>query len=111
MRGLVIEIDDPRREDVRALLEQHLAFLHASTPPEDIHALDIEAPLKPELTFSSARPDGEVLAASHAVGHRASGYRTIQDGLPDDGPVLGIERPETPNDIAGKDQVPACRQD
>src|SRR4051812_17870091 len=61
MSDLVIEIDDPRREGVRALLEQHLAFTHASTPPVDVYALDIEALVDPAITFFSARLDGEVL--------------------------------------------------
>jgi hypothetical protein len=38
----VIEIDDPRRDDVRSLLEQHLGFARAVTPPEDVHALDLD---------------------------------------------------------------------
>jgi putative acetyltransferase len=57
----VIEVDDPRRDDVRALLEQHLALMHEVTPPEDVYALDVEALVGPAITFYSLRVDGEVL--------------------------------------------------
>ncbi len=58
---LVIAVDDPRAEDVRALLAAHLAFARRVTPPEDVHALDIEGLLDPAVTFFSARLDGELL--------------------------------------------------
>ena len=59
--GPVIAVDDPRAEDVRALLEAHLAFAREVTPPEDVHALDIEGLLDPAVTFFSARVDGELV--------------------------------------------------
>jgi putative acetyltransferase len=57
----VIEVDDPRRDDVRALLEQHLAFARAVTPPEDVHALELDGLLDASITFFSLRMDGELL--------------------------------------------------
>jgi putative acetyltransferase len=57
----LISTDDPRADDVRALLERHLAFANATTPPEDIHALDIDALLDPSVTFFSYRAGGELL--------------------------------------------------
>ena len=56
-----IEPDDPRRDDVRALLERHLAFAREVTPPEDVHALDLDGLLRPEITFLSLREEGAVL--------------------------------------------------
>ena len=56
-----IEVDDPRRDDVRALLEAHLRFAHEMTPPEDVHALDLDGLLDPAITFYSVRLDGELL--------------------------------------------------
>jgi putative acetyltransferase len=53
--------DDPRADDVRELLERHLAFAHANTPPEDVHALDVDGLLDPAVTFFSFRRDGELL--------------------------------------------------
>jgi len=56
-----ISVDDPRAGDVRELLERHLAFAHANTPPEDIHALGIDGLLEPAVTFFSFRRGGELL--------------------------------------------------
>jgi putative acetyltransferase len=57
-----IAVDDPRAADVRALLEQHLALMRAASPPEDVHALDLDGLLDPAVTFFSFRRDGELLA-------------------------------------------------
>lgn len=59
-----IAIDDPRAENVRALLERHLAFANATTPPEEVHALDIEALLDPAVTFFSLRREGELVGVA-----------------------------------------------
>jgi putative acetyltransferase len=56
-----ISIDDPRAEDVRELLERHLAFANAHSPPEDVHALDLDGLLHPSVTFFSFRLEGELL--------------------------------------------------
>jgi putative acetyltransferase len=56
-----IAIDDPTRDDVRALLETHLTFTRATTPPEDVHALDIEGLTSPDVSFYSMREGGALL--------------------------------------------------
>jgi len=56
-----LSIDDPRDKDVRELLERHLAFAKSHSPPEDVHALDIDRLLDPAITFFSFRLDGELL--------------------------------------------------
>ncbi len=61
MDDFVIEVDDPRRDDVRALLERHLAFARAVTPPEDVHALGLDGLLDPSVTFFSLRAGGRLL--------------------------------------------------
>jgi putative acetyltransferase len=53
---------DPRSEEVRRLLERHLAFAHAQVPPEDRHALDVDGLTDPSVTFYGLRIDGELLA-------------------------------------------------
>jgi putative acetyltransferase len=58
----VIAVDDPRSEDVRALLARHLDFAHEHSPPEDVHALDVDGLVDPAITFYSARRGGELLA-------------------------------------------------
>jgi putative acetyltransferase len=57
-----IGVDDPNAEDVRDLLRQHLEFARANTPPEDIHALDVDELTGPAVTFYSYRRDGVLLA-------------------------------------------------
>jgi putative acetyltransferase len=57
----VIALDDPRADDVRALLAVHLAWSHTTTPPEDVHALDVDGLCDPAVQFFSYRVDGELL--------------------------------------------------
>jgi putative acetyltransferase len=61
MGQFAIAIDDPRADDIRALLDRHLVFANAHSPPEDVHALDLNGLLSPAVTFFSARRDGELL--------------------------------------------------
>lgn len=56
-----IEIDDPTRPDVTALLAEHLADMYATSPAESVHALDVEALTAPSITFWTAREDGALL--------------------------------------------------
>ena len=56
-----IEIDSPARPDVTQLLGEHLADMHATSPPESVHALDVNALTAPGITFWTARRDGELL--------------------------------------------------
>ena len=59
-----ISIDDPRAPDVRALLQRHLAFADSQSPPEDVHALDVEGLVDPNVTFFSFRREGELLGVA-----------------------------------------------
>lgn len=59
--GLVVAVDDPRREDIQAVLDQHLAFSRMVTPAPGVHALALEGLLDPAVTFFSARLDGELV--------------------------------------------------
>ena len=59
---MTIELDDPRAEDVRALVRRHLSFAREVTPPEDVHALDLDGLIDPAISFYSYRVDGELLA-------------------------------------------------
>jgi putative acetyltransferase len=58
---LVIAVDDPRVDDVRALLEKHLSFSQEVTPVGHVHALDIDGLLDPLVTLFSARREGVLL--------------------------------------------------
>jgi putative acetyltransferase len=56
-----VEPDDPMAPDVRALLEQHLAFAHEQSPPEDVYALDARGLVADDISFFSVRANGELL--------------------------------------------------
>jgi putative acetyltransferase len=56
-----IEIDNLEGEGVFKLLEEHLADMHATSPPESIHALDIKSLKSPDIMFWCARENGEAL--------------------------------------------------
>jgi putative acetyltransferase len=47
-------VDDPRRSEVAALLRQHLEDVARHSPPESVHALDIEGLRSPDITFWTA---------------------------------------------------------
>ena len=58
--------DDPRRPEVRAVLERHLAFCLSETPPEHSFALDVDGLLDPQVTFVSYR-DGDAVLGVAAI--------------------------------------------
>lgn len=51
MSGLRIERDDLTREAVHELLREHLANMHAWSPPESVHALDLDKLRGRDITF------------------------------------------------------------
>lgn len=57
-----ISITDPRAEDVRRLLDRHLAFAYSQVPPRERHALDADALADSNVEFYALRLDGELLA-------------------------------------------------
>ncbi len=56
-----ILIDDLRGPEIRDLLQEHMDSMHLYSPPESIHALDLEKLRRPEITFWTAWEDGELL--------------------------------------------------
>lgn len=62
-RFQVDDLTDPR---IARLLEEHLEDMRAATPPESIHALDLEALKQPEIVFWSLWR-GEELAGCGAL--------------------------------------------
>ena len=61
-----IEIDDLSRPEVHGLLNEHLQSMCQLSPPESVHALDLEKLRQPEITFWSAW-DGPVLLGCGAL--------------------------------------------
>ncbi|MDE3085516.1 MAG: GNAT family N-acetyltransferase [Acidobacteriota bacterium] len=61
---LEIAVDDPRADDVRALLSTHLSFSRASSPPEFSFALEVDELTEPGVTFFSARRRGALVGVA-----------------------------------------------
>jgi putative acetyltransferase len=59
-----IMVDDPRKPEVRTLLERHLAFCLSETPPEHSFALNVDGLLDQKVTFVSFRDGGTVLGVA-----------------------------------------------
>jgi len=59
-----ISVDDPRKPEVRALLERHLSFCLTETPPEHSFALNVDGLLDPKVTFVSYRDGAAVLGVA-----------------------------------------------
>ena len=58
-----IREDDLTGKEIAAFLEEHLDDMHDNTPPESVHALDIEGLRAPEITFWSAWEGDELLGS------------------------------------------------
>lgn len=56
-----ITIDNLESGDVIALLEEHLRDMYATSPPESVHALDVNALKADNITFFAAREEGTLL--------------------------------------------------
>ena len=61
-----ITVDDPRKPELRVLLERHLAFCLSETPPEHSFALNVGGLLDSKVTFVSYR-DGETVLGVAAI--------------------------------------------
>jgi putative acetyltransferase len=59
-------IDDLRGEAIRALIARHLRGMHESSPPDSVHAFDVDKLLAPGVTFWSAWA-GDALAGMGAL--------------------------------------------
>jgi putative acetyltransferase len=59
-----IELDDLTRAQVHALLREHLDDMTATSPPESVHALDLDGLLQPDVTFWSAWDGPELLGCA-----------------------------------------------
>ena len=84
-----IRVDDLAGREIRALLAEHLHNMHELSPPESVHAFDLAALLKPEITFWTVwsrtellgcgalkelnRSHGEVKSMRTASAHRRKG--------------------------------------
>lgn len=58
--AIEIRLDDLSGEATRRLVAAHLAGMHDTSPPESVHALDIDGLRHPSITFWSAWSGGEL---------------------------------------------------
>jgi putative acetyltransferase len=56
-----IELDDLSRPEIHALLSEHLRNMYAVSPPESVHALDLERLRSPEISFWTAWEGAQLL--------------------------------------------------
>jgi putative acetyltransferase len=56
-----IRVDDLEGSEIHELLQEHLRSMLSLSPPESVHALDIEALRQPEITFWTVWESGELL--------------------------------------------------
>lgn len=58
--ALDIRTDDLRGAEIIALLQEHLDEMYRVSPPESVHALDLDGLRRPDITFWSAWLGGEL---------------------------------------------------
>ena len=56
-----IVVDDLSGGEVHELLREHLRSMHVHSPPESVHALDLEGLRQPGITFWTVWEGGELL--------------------------------------------------
>jgi putative acetyltransferase len=56
-----IIVDDLSGREVQELLREHLRSMHVHSPPESVHALDLDGLRQPAITFWTAWDEGELV--------------------------------------------------
>lgn len=72
-----LRLDDLRHPAVIALLQEHLDWMHRISPPESVHALDLAALRRPDITFWTLW-DGDALAGCGALRELAQGHGEVK---------------------------------
>ena len=75
--ALQIRKDDLTGSEIADLLRAHLEFARRHSPPESVHALDLDRLRSPEITFWSVW-DGEALVGFGALKELASDHGEIK---------------------------------
>ena len=66
MSTLVVKLDDLTGAEIIELLADHMRDMHVHSPPESVHALDLDGLRKPEITFWSVW-EGDALVGCGAL--------------------------------------------
>ena len=56
-----VRLDDLSGREIRELLEEHLSSMSALSPPESMHALDVDGLRQPDVTFWTVWSDSTLL--------------------------------------------------
>lgn len=72
-----LRLDDLRHPAVIALLQEHLDWMHRISPPESVHALDLAALRRPDITFWTLW-DGDALAGCGALRELTQGHGEVK---------------------------------
>ena len=76
-----LRLDDLRHPDVIALLQEHLDWMHRTSPPESVHALDMDQLRQPNIAFWSAwltGADGDMLVGTGALKRLDAGHAELK---------------------------------
>ncbi len=74
-----IRTDDLTGPEINGLLEQHLQHMRQLSPPESVHALDLDALRRPEITFWTIwSQDAATLMGSGALKSHGDGHGEIK---------------------------------
>lgn len=77
LAGVEIVVDDLSGPGIVALLEEHLRDMRATSPPESVHALDLDGLRDPAVTVWTAR-DGTEVVGCGALKLLAPGHGEIK---------------------------------
>jgi putative acetyltransferase len=66
--NIQIKVDDLSDPRIAEFLEDHLCDMYATSPPESVHALDLDRLKKPEITFWTAWHESELIGCG-AIKH------------------------------------------
>src|SRR4051812_4449251 len=58
---MIIKVDDLTGPEIHTLLQEHLDSMHRLSPPESVHALDLDGLQAPDVTFWTAWDGNELL--------------------------------------------------
>jgi len=72
-----IRLDNLQGQAIKDLLQVHLDAMHTHSPPESVHALDLDALRHPSITFWTAW-EGEVLLGCGALKQLSPGHGELK---------------------------------
>ena len=67
MSEFTIKRDDLSGQEITELLAEHLSDMHVHSPPESVHALDLDGLRKPDITFWSIWTEANELVGCGAL--------------------------------------------